>query len=339
MGIGAAAAVLILVVPFWGRMHMQPPDMSSSLRVGLVQPNFSLDVKWSAEYSEHMLETQKWLTDVAAVQGAELVVWPESSLYGYLVEEIAEFAEIVRSNDIYLLTGSNHYEKPHRHDEAEAIYLNSAFLVSPEGKILGRYDKQHLAPFGEYVPLGKMFPFLDKIIPQVADFTPGVIDTLFEVKDRKFAALICFENSFPHFVRSAARRGADFLVQLTNDGWFGRTGQPDQDLAIAVFRAIENGMTLVRGTNTGISCFVDPWGRIKGVVGESWGETVFVRGISVETISTRPHPTVYRAYGDVWLLACLAIVVVAFVLCLRGRGAAKVIATDTTKGKTRESGT
>ncbi|MBI5117214.1 hypothetical protein HZA56_12130, partial [Candidatus Poribacteria bacterium] len=111
------------------------------------------------------------------------------------------------------------------------------------------------------------------------------------------------------------RLGADFLVQLTNDGWFGRTAQPKQDMALAVFRAIENGATLVRGTNTGISGFIDPWGRVSGVVQAHGNETVFVRGFSVESISTAAHNTFYKSHGDIWVLACVMVSVIIFGFC------------------------
>jgi apolipoprotein N-acyltransferase len=140
--------------------------------------------------------------------------------------------------------------------------------------------------------------------------------TRFDINGNTFCVVICFENSFPHRVRELARHGVDFMVQLTNDGWFGRTAQPHQDLAIAVFRAIENGATLVRGTNTGISCFIDPWGRISGMVRAPWGETVFVRGTSVESISVVAHDTFYKKYGDVWVLGCFVALALVFAVCI-----------------------
>jgi apolipoprotein N-acyltransferase len=319
-GFAAATIILGIAIPAWGKMHMREPDMSSSLRVGVIQPNFSLDVKWSSEYKFHTFRTQRMLTDSVAAERAELVVWPESALYGFLIEERHKIAEIVQSHDVFLLMGSNHYE--HAKDGLDDIilYYNSAFLIDPDGKVLGKYDKRHLAPFGEYVPLAGIFPFIDKVVPQVADFTPGKDITVFDIEGKKFCVVICFENSFPHLVRKSANRGVDFLVQLTNDGWFGHSAQPKQDLAIAVFRAIENGTTLVRGTNTGISCFIDPWGRISGIVRTPWDETVFIRGTSVESISTVAHSTFYKAYGDVWVLGCCLLLVAVLGMCMSRRG-------------------
>jgi apolipoprotein N-acyltransferase len=311
--LAALALVAIgIAVPAWGRTKMDAPDMSSTLRVGVVQPNFSLDVKWGGEYSEHMLETLARQTELVVTNGAELVVWPESAFYGYLADEIDKIAGIVKPHGVYLLTGSQHYEASDSGAEDGFTYYNSAFLIDPNGRNVGRYDKRHLAPFGEYVPLVGLLPFLGKVVPAVADFRPGQrAVTPFSVNGKNFCVLICFENSFPGLVRKTAALDADFLVQLTNDGWFGRSSQPEQDLAIAVFRSIENGATFVRGTNTGISCFIDPWGRISGVVSSMYDETVFVRGISVETISTVAHETTYKTYGDVWVLGCAALFAVA----------------------------
>jgi apolipoprotein N-acyltransferase len=315
-----ALVTLGIAVPTWGKLQMHSPDMSSNLQVGVVQPNFSLDVKWDGEYSEHMMKVLGQQTEIVAGIGAELVIWPESAFYGYLVDEISEISEIIRPHDIYLLTGSNHYERSESGADNEFVYYNSAFLIDPKGQKLGRYDKHHLAPFGEYVPLQDLLPFMGKIVPAVADFTPGT-DAIapFIVKGKKFGVLICFENSFPHLVRRAAVLDADFLVQLTNDGWFGRSGQPKQDLAIAVFRSIENGATLVRGTNTGISCFIDPWGRVSGMVTSPWGETVFARGISVHNISTVAHDTVYKTYGDIYVVLCAGLFAGALGLTLHRR--------------------
>ncbi|RJP65412.1 MAG: apolipoprotein N-acyltransferase [Candidatus Abyssobacteria bacterium SURF_17] len=333
---GGAIIILAVAVPLWGKMRMQEPDLSSSLRIGVIQPNFSLDVKWSAEYSEHMLRTQERMTERVAAEGAELVVWPESAIYYALVDEIERVGDIARTNDVYLLIGSEHYDENARSPD-EMRYYNSAFLINPEGRILGRYDKRHLAPFGEYVPLGQVLGFIGKVVPRISDFSPGARNTVFEIEGRKFTVLICFENSFPHLVRGSARLGSDFLVQVTNDGWFGQTAQPKQDLAIAVFRAIENGATLVRGTNTGISCFIDPWGRISSIVRASWGATVFVRGIAVETISTVAHDTFYKAYGDVWVAGCGVLAAVALGMCAYRRSNVRGSAADSGTTEERSS--
>jgi apolipoprotein N-acyltransferase len=334
--IPAAVAVLLgALVPLWGRSQMRKPDMSSSLKVGVIQPDFSLDVKWNREYSTHTLNVQRHLTEEVSADKPDLVIWPESSLYGYLINEQDRIAPIVQKNQIHLLMGSNHYEQVRDGNEDKIIYLNSAFLLDPSGRILGRYDKRHLAPFGEYVPMVNLIGFIGKVVPAISDFSPGSTLTNFEVKGRKFSVLICFENSFPHLVRDAAQ-GVDFLVQITNDGWFGRSAQPRQDLAIAAFRSIENGMTLIRAANTGISCFIDPWGRVSGIVRDSWGEDVFARGVSSETISAVPHDTFFKTYGDVWVGVCGAMAAVFFAVTIyRDRSRPRAAAEEVAKGKKR----
>jgi apolipoprotein N-acyltransferase len=324
---GAAIILFGVGIPLWGLWQMQQPDMSSPLKVGVIQPNFSLDVKWNSEYALHMLWVQEKLTEEVAAKGADFVIWPESALYGYLVNEKEKIGKIVRKDDIYLLMGSNHYDDSSAQRPEDVTYYNSAFLLDPKGNILGRYDKRHLAPFGEYVPMANLIGFVGKIVPAISDFTPGRKSTLFDINGRKFSVLICFENSFPHLVRESAQ-GADFLVQITNDGWFGRSSQPWQDLAIAVFRSIENGTTLIRCANTGISCFVDPWGRVSGMVRNEWGEAVFARGTSGEPVSTVPHATLYKSYGDVFVFACAALIAIAggIILYRIYRKRAKVVA-------------
>jgi len=202
----AAAVALAIAIPVLGSLRMGKPDMSSTLQVGVIQPNFSLDVKWSREYAAHMLGVQSELTEYLAEEGAELVIWPESALYGYLVDERERVARIVRANNIYLLMGSNHYERIGAQNEEAVKYLNSAFLLDPQGQILGRYDKRHLAPFGEYVPLANLIGFVGKVVPAISDFSAGSTITRFEIKGKQFSVLICFENSFPHVVRRSEER-------------------------------------------------------------------------------------------------------------------------------------
>jgi apolipoprotein N-acyltransferase len=131
-------------------------------------------------------------------------------------------------------------------------FLNSAYLISPAGAVVGRYDKVHLVPYGEYVPLHSLFPFLDKLVAGVGDFKSGRGHYPLLMDDEKIGVLICFEGIFPEISREYRRNGASLLVNITNDAWFGRSSAPYQHLSMTVFRAVENRLYIARAANTGL---------------------------------------------------------------------------------------
>jgi apolipoprotein N-acyltransferase len=184
-------------------------------------------------------------------------------------------------------------------------HFNSAYLINSDGETVDWYDKMHLAPFGEYVPLRNVFPFIARIMPVLSDLSPGKRRTVFNVRGVKFGTLICFETVFPNLVRAMAREDTDFLITITNTAWFGRSAAAFQDLAICVFRAVENRMWLVRSANTGVSCFIDPWGAVKSRVGSAQ-EPTFVRGWSVEDVGAEKRFSMYRLVGNLFVLLCVA---------------------------------
>jgi apolipoprotein N-acyltransferase len=201
----------------------------------------------------------------------------------------------------------------------DGLLYNSAFLVRPDGTIAGRYDKRHLVPFGEYVPLEHVFFFLEKLVTGIGDFGRGRVATVFTEAGRRFSVMICYEVIFPAEVREFAQAGAAFLINITNDAWFGQSGAPYQHLAMAAMRAVENGSYLVRAANTGVSAVIEPSGAI------AVQTPIFVEGAIVGTIRARVGTTPYTRYGNVVAWACV-IFSVAYVSALfrrpRGRRAA-----------------
>ncbi|MFH1076270.1 MAG: apolipoprotein N-acyltransferase, partial [Pseudomonadota bacterium] len=147
-------------------------------------------------------------------------------------------------------------------EKGEYSYYNSAYLIAPGGEIKGRYDKTHLVPFGEYVPLRRWFPFLGKIVEAVGDFSSGEKNQPLLLGNRPVGVLICFEIVFTELGRNLKKNGAELLVTITNDAWFGTSSAPYQHLSMAVFRGIENRVAIARSANTGISALIDPAGRI-----------------------------------------------------------------------------
>jgi len=163
---------------------------------------------------------------------------------------------------------------------------------------LQEYSKMHLVPFSERLPFQGVFPFLKGLNFGQADFSPGTEYSLFHIGEEKFAVLICFESIFPNLVREFARRDVGFLVNITNDAWFGKTSAPFQHARIAVFRAIENRLGIARCANTGVSMFVDPYGRVSGET------AIYTRGISIGKVGSSQEKTFYSRYGDVFARIC-----------------------------------
>jgi len=178
------------------------------------------------------------------------------------------------------------------------LLYNSAFLLGADGQIRGQYDKRHLVPFGEYVPLQSVFFFLDKLVEGIGDFGRGRNATVFAGVGPRFSVTICYAAIFPGEVREFVRGGAEFLVNITNDAWFGRSGAPYQHLAMAAMRAVENGSYLVRSANTGVSAVIAPTGAILSQT------PLFVEATVVETIRPRRGETPYTRYGDVLAWGC-----------------------------------
>jgi apolipoprotein N-acyltransferase len=303
----ALLSLVILVGGAWGGgawAMRRPLPETGRVRVGLVQGDIRQEEKWAPGSAWGNIETHLQLTDEAAARGARLVVWPESAV-PFLFDHNPALAETlrrtVRERDIYLFFGNDDRETGP--DGVARIYVG-AKLLSPEGEITLRYHKIQLVPFGEYVPLQPLFTFggrfAAKLVREVADFTPGTEPVVGEVDGHLVGGYICYEAIFPALGRELAARGAELLINVTNDAWYGTTSAPYQHLAMAVFRAVENRRYMVRAANTGITAVVDPWGRILERT-ELFERTVLVR--DVPFIARR---SLYTRYGDSFALACLA---------------------------------
>ena len=189
-------------------------------------------------------------------------------------------------------------------------FYNRAYLVSGSGKVEAWYDKIHLVPFGEYVPLRRVFGyFVNRVVSGFGDMFPGRAQTLFDVKGAKLGVLICYESVFPDLSRRAVKRGANILVNITNDAWYGDSSAPYQLLAMAAMRAVETKVPMVRVANTGISAVIEPTGAIAART------PLFLRGTEAERVYWRPELTFYARFGDVFAEIC-------FVLTLAGIAAA-----------------
>lgn len=312
---GFLVLLLLLGGSLWYGFHaLNRPETGSLQRVLLVQGNIPQDVKWNPAFQESTVATYERLSRKGCRTAGTLVVWPESALPFYLQGEpryAARVKSLARELESCLVTGSPAVER-----EGEFVrYLNSAFLITPRGEVAGRSDKLHLVPFGEYVPLKTLFPFVNKMVAGIGDFSPGKSAVPLETGAGKIGVLVCFEGIFPEVARAYVQAGAGMLVNITNDAWFGKSSAPYQHLSMTVFRAVENRVPLVRAANTGISSVVDSKGHIRGMT------PLFEEATLGAEVRHGAGGSFYSRHGDRFAVICLAGSAVIALLSLRRKRA------------------
>ncbi len=301
--------VLVLGVLFYGSQKIRIIDdrikESSHPVIGIVQGNIMQDIKWNAEFAARTIEKYDRLTRAAASQNPDLIVWPETALpfyYGLDTPLTAHVNQIIRSSHTSFLVGSPAFER----QDKRILYYNRAYMFNPDGTVNGKYDKHHLVMFGEYVPFKKHLQFLGKITAQAGDFSPGSSPFIpLEFNEHKTGVLVCFEILFPKIASRFVKNGATFLTTITNDAWFGFTSAARQHFTISIFRAVENRRALIRASNTGISGFIDPAGRILRET------ALFTDQSVVQALPALTGTSFYTRYGDVFVWSAM----VAFFLC------------------------
>jgi len=294
------------------------PQTENSFTASVVQGNVSSDIYWNQISSQeiwNLFERHMDLTRKAHWEGSRLIIWPEfsvplcfscsSDLYQDFEETLFEFVQETGST---LLLGTNETTRT----PTDLNYHNTALCLSPYLSMT-QYYKMHLVPFGEYTPYKKIFFFIEKMTHAIGDITPGTEYTLHQFEGKKFGSPICYEIIFPNLVRKFVKKGANFLVTITNDGWYGKSSAPYQHFSIAVFRAVENRRYLLRAATTGISGIVDPYGRIL-VKSELMTQTHLTGNI------TPSHAlTFYTKYGDILPVASLTLSVLFLILAILKR--------------------
>jgi apolipoprotein N-acyltransferase len=308
----ALAIVLVVFTLIYGYWSINKVDReiagAPKLKIGMVQANFDFLEK-SESQEDVVTERHKEMSE--ALKSDDLIIWPETAIQAWF----ATYAEYLQVKDKmaiphmkgkYFIVGGMSYtlKDPDAKEltDENTIQYNTAFLADSNGEILGRYHKIKLLLFGEYLPFTNLIPALKKISPASGDFTPGRHLNLFDIKSKgaRIAPIICYEDIIPSFSRKFVRKGANLIVNITNDAWFGRTVAPYQHLLVSIPRTVETRRYLVRSTNTGISAIIDPVGRVvkktpifvqtnlEGVVGLMNG-----------------NETLYTRVGDVFPVACL----------------------------------
>ncbi len=307
---------LILLVHGGGLLILKvPAETGEMFRAAIIQGNVSSDIYWdriSDEEIRSLFERHVDLTNRANQDGAKLIIWPEFSvplcfscsqpIYKEFKTRLVEF---VRESQCTLLLGTNETAQV----GGETRYYNTALCLSPDLS-MSRYAKIHLVPFGEYTPYKSIFSFIEKVTHAIGDVTPGRDYVLHKFEGKYFGSPICYEIIFPGLVRKFVRKGAEFLVTITNDGWYGQSAAPHQHFQIAVFRAVENRRFLLRAATTGISGIIDPYGRILSR-SELMTQT-FLSGL----IRPATNLTFYARQGDLLPYLSLTLASISFILAI-----------------------
>ncbi len=300
----ASLALLIVVSLGYGAWRLGQQRRGHPVTVSVIQGDIEQDMKWVPRYQQEVLDTYFALSNAAETSSPQLVVWPETAapfLFGTdraNTEKLIGFEKNLGSD---LLFGSVLVKDA---SKDRVLLSNSAVLLDREGKTLYSYDKIHLVPFGEYVPLRGVLFFVNRLAAGIGDYAPGREYLKAETGFGDFATLICYEVIFPGLVRKFYTGGGDFIVNITNDAWFGKTSGPYQHFSMAVFRAIENRKPLVRAANTGISGFIDSNGRITAKT------RLFQRLALTRTIRTDGTLTFYTKYGDLFSYFCIVLFII-----------------------------
>jgi apolipoprotein N-acyltransferase len=304
----ASLVILALAIPYFhAKGVMREPGVDESVRVALVQVNVDSEIKWDPAHRARILDKLFRLSrEAAAREKPDLVVWPESATPFMLLREPEHFEKVkafVDSLDVPLLTGT----VDERIERRVVRSYNSAALLLPGSSPVEVYDKVHLVPFSERMPFQEVLPFLSAFNWGQSDFTPGRRIEPMDLRGRGFGPLVCFEAIFPSLPRSMASRGARFLVNITNDEWFGNTAAPFQHAQMAVFRAVENRIPMARCANTGISMIVDAYGRVLGRT------STFTDAVLTGDLRLSAGRTFYSRHGDVaaWALLLVSLASVA----------------------------
>jgi len=317
------AAVAVAMTGWW---HLvQPKPDQPTLTAALIQPSIPQTWIWDPSENSNRFQQLIQLSEKALTNHPDLLVWPEAAvpfMFRFDEDIFSAVTNLVITHKVWLVLGSDDGEVRVRPDGSmRTNYFNSSFLVNPAGQAISTYRKRRLVIFGEYIPFGREFAFIENLTG-MGSFTPGSSPVNYLMPDlhAKAAILICFEDIFPHLTRTSVEDDTDFLLNLTNNGWFGESAAQWQHAANAVFRAVENGLPLVRSANNGLTCWVDAHGAMHDVY---FPDTTDIYGVGFKLVhipllggQKRP-PTFYHRHGDWFGWGCAGLSALVIVLAIR----------------------
>jgi apolipoprotein N-acyltransferase len=305
---------LLIAADIFGTVRIRQLEhapAAGEIRAAMVQGDIPQSVKWSPDFLETSFGVYVAQSEKAAREGAQVIIWPEAAA-AFLFQPQDRYPAQLAADANYrsrLLDLARATAKPILFgapavgvEDGEPGFYNRAYLVSGKGEVESYYDKMQLVPFGEYIPLRPLLgKFVHRIVAGFGDMFPGRVQTIFNVDGARMAVLICYESVFPDLTRRAVKRGAEILVNITNDAWYGESSAPYQLLAMAAMRSVETKVPMIRVANTGISAVITPTGRITA------STPLSIRTMAIETVEYRRERTIYTVVGDLFAEVCFAL--------------------------------
>ncbi len=312
----ALPVLLIMICVGYGANRLEAVKQlaakSPKVKVAVTQGNIKQGEKWNPKMVHTTLDRYAALTEES--KGARLIIWPETAAPFFFIRTpdfTAKVQDIAKKSGASLLFGAPAWELTPKGER----YFNRAYLLTPQGEVAGYYDKAHLVPYGEYVPLQRIFFFIPKMVPMIGDFAEGPVGATMSLPEGRVGVLICFESIFGYLSRAQVKNGARLLVNITNDAWFGETSAPYQHMSMAVVRAVEGRVSLARAANTGISSFIGPDGKIL------WTSGLNVVAAHTMELPWLPGGSLYTRFGNVFAWGCLVMTILfPFLVRRRLRG-------------------
>jgi apolipoprotein N-acyltransferase len=349
------AAIAALFAFGFARMNGPNPP-GATLRITLVQPSIPQALIWDSNANTDRFRQLLELSERALTNQTDLLIWPEAAVPEFDEASYAAITNLVRTHHLWLICNADDARwRPNAKSKDDFDVFNAAFLFNPEGHCAAVYHKQKLVIFGEYIPLVRWLPFVKWFTPITGSFVAGDRAVPFEMNINperrpparpgtntgfpnagsetgapsesnihvKTATLICYEDIFPELTRKYAQGDTDFLVNLTNDGWFGEGAAQWQQTAAAVFRAVENGLPLVRSSNNGLTCWVDANGRLREIFRDNTGSVYGAGAMTIKLPLSQPGekraPTFYNQHGDWFGWSCVGVTGILFGIKISGQ--------------------
>jgi apolipoprotein N-acyltransferase len=337
--------VAVVMAFVFGFAQLKTDNLSvRQLNVALVQPSIPQTVIWDARENANRFNQLIALSDKAAAKGADVLVWPEAALPGFDDASYIAITNLIRTHRLWMIFGADDVlSRAGASNPDEKDYFNAAFLFNPDGQFVATYHKRNLVIFGEYIPFTHWLPFLKWFTTITDSYASGDKPVTFELERRplarrerngdaehavpeagapiKTSPLICYEDMFPQLGRDSVDDDTDFLVNLTNDGWFGEAAEQWQHANAAGFRAIENGLPLLRCCNNGVTCWIDSRGRMQQIFHDERGSVYGVGSTTMQIPILAPGEkrarTFYNQHGDWFGWSCVVFAVVAVLVRAR----------------------
>jgi apolipoprotein N-acyltransferase len=337
--------VVILLFAFsFARMGDETPG-APTLRITIIQPSVPQTLIWDESENTNRFRQLLQLSQTALTNQSDLLIWPESAVPEFDDASYAAITNLIRAHRVWLILNAED-DVPRADLKNPATYdaFNAAFLLDPAGHFDGVYHKQKLVIFGEYIPLVRWLPFVRWFTPITGGFAAGNEPVQFQInrvsgnsgepiielnngsqgassrQTVNSSPLICYEDMFPQVARGAVRDDTDFLVNLTNDGWFGQSAEQWQHMAGAVFRAVENGVPLVRCCNNGVTCWIDAHGRVREIFRDNTGSVYGAGALTIDLPLEKHAPTFYNRHGDWFGRGCVGFALIALARKCKARG-------------------